>query len=75
VDGMKPFSEMSTDEARIIAREAVRQSFVSEAEIRRNLTKAGFRGDVASFFSLRFGYFFKIVVMVWGPKGELIAVY
>lgn len=70
---LKTFSELTTDEAKDVARQIVRSSN-SEDEIKRRLTEAGFNGDAAAICSHRYGRMFQAMVMVWGPRGEVIRV-
>lgn len=69
----KPFAELTKDEATAIAKEVVRSSD-SEQEIRRRLTEAGFDGRAAAVHSHRSGPMFQAMVMVFGPRGEVISV-
>ena len=68
----KPFSELSEDEATQVARQIVR-SANSEDEIKRRLTETGFNGESAAICSHRHGSMFQAMVMVWGPRGEIIS--
>ena len=67
----KSFCELTREEATALARRIVCSSN-SEGEIRRRLTEAGFNGKAAAICSQSLGPMFQAMVMVWGPRGEVI---
>jgi hypothetical protein len=69
----KTFSELTTDEAKDIVGKIVRSS-KSEDEIRHRLSEAGFNGEDAAISSQRCGPMFQAMLLVWGPRGEIISV-
>jgi hypothetical protein len=72
----KPFSELNKDEATELAKNCVRGA-KSEDEIRRRLTESGFDGAAAAVTSTSHSShgmtMFMAMVMVWGPRGEVIS--
>ena len=66
----KEFEKLTKEEATLLAKSCI-QGAKSEEEIRRRLSEAGFRGT-AAVTSTRSGQMFMAMVMVWGPKGEII---
>ena len=67
----KPFHELSSKEAKAIVKEVVCSS-QSEDQIRARLTEAGFNGAAAAITSTSSGPMFMAMVMVYGPRGEVI---
>ena len=68
----KPFNELTSDEAKAVVKEIVRTSN-SEEQIKCRLTEAGFNGDKAAITSTRSGPIFMAIVMIYGPKSEIIS--
>lgn len=66
----KPFSELTTEEATVAAKEAVRHCCTVH-EIRQRLTAIGFDGDAAEINFCR-APSFTAHVKVPGPRGETI---
>ncbi len=69
----KPFEELTKEEAIELARECKRGCTTKE-EIKGALTAAGFHGDAAAIAITTHGPMAMSMVMVYGPKGEIISV-
>lgn len=69
----KAFSELTTEEATKLAKDCVCRAR-SDQEVKDNLTKAGFPGDAAAVCSISCGPMYTAMVLVWGPRAEVILV-
>lgn len=67
-----PFHEMTTDQAKAAVKDIIRGAN-SDAEIRERLNQRGFNGKAAAISSISHGSMYMAMVMVWGPKGEVIS--
>lgn len=66
-----PFRDLTTDEAEAIVNQIKRQAR-SDEEVRRKLTEAGFDGKGAAICSTPPETGYIVMIMVFGPNGQII---